>query len=227
MSPAVPAQTVPMKRRRAPSWLIAASLAVLAAPAQAASLAATVTDEAGRPLPDAVITLRFEAGGTPPSPAAAFSNSAEIDQKDEAFIPTVVVIPIGGSVTFRNSDRTRHHIYSFSPIRRFEMVQSPNEVSAPVQFDQAGIAAIGCNIHDHMSAYVQVTDAPWAKVTDASGQARIDDLPTGRFVATVWHPRLRPRSEAPTSTLVVHDAGETLTAVLSVLPAKRPRGRDY
>ena len=130
-------------------------------------------------------------------------------------------------MTFRNSDKVRHHVYSFSPLHRFEMMLAPGEASPPVRFDQAGSVAIGCNIHDQMIAYIRVTDAPWAVVTDAHGQAILPNMPAGHFVATVWHPRLRPRAEPPARPLALATGDSTLAVTLSVLPPRRQPARDY
>ena len=138
-------------------------------PAAAASFTATLTDDSGRPLADAVVTLTPIGASLAPQPSLA---RATINQSGEQFLPEVVVLAPGGAVTFTNSDRTRHHVYSFSPIRQFEFVQNPGETSAPVSFGSPGIAAIGCNIHDGMIAHVFVTTAPFAAVTDAQGRAR-------------------------------------------------------
>ncbi len=223
-----PNHTEPGKRRS--RWWVVVAFAVLApALAQAARITATVTDEAGKPLPDAVVTIVAGPGRPIPIPALGSSRIAvaTIDQKAETFVPSVVVIRTGGSVTFRNSDQIRHHVYSFADIHPFEMVQGPGESSQPMLFDKPGAAAIGCNIHDHMTAYVLVTDAPWAMVTDGSGTAVISDLPAGNFVATVWHPRIRPKAEPPTVAFTL-DTGDSNVAIsLSVLPPRRPRAHNY
>jgi plastocyanin len=203
-------------------------LAVLLAwPAAAATVTATVTDDHGRPLPDAVVMIAPEPGAPVPKPDGGPLAIATIDQKDETFVPFVVVIHTGGSVVFHNSDQIRHHVYSFSPLHRFEMVQPPGDVSPPIKFDQPGSVAIGCNIHDQMIAYVHVTDAPWAKVTDADGHAVIAGVPAGHFVATVWHPRLRPRTEPPAMPLTLATENSTLAVTLPVLPPRRARASDY
>ena len=209
----------------------AAALAVLIlarlSAASAATVTATVTDDHGRLLPDAVVMLTPEAGTPPPPLEGSPIATATIDQKDETFVPFVVVIRTGGTVTFHNADQIRHHVYSFAPIRRFEMVQAPGETSPPIRFDQPGSAAIGCNIHDHMTAYIHVTDAPWAMVTDANGRAVIAGVPAGRFVATVWHPRLRPSTAPPAVPLVLATQNSTLDVTLPVLPPRRARTSDY
>lgn len=195
--------------------------------ASAAAIDAMVTDETGKPLAGAVVMVSPEPGTPTPPGAGNQIAAARIDQTNEAFVPDVVVIQTGGSVTFRNLDAIRHHVYSFASARRFEMVQAPGETSPPVVFDKPGPVAIGCNIHDHMTAHVLVTGAPWAVVTGASGHAMVSGLPVGRFSATVWHPRLRPRAEPAARTVALATEQTTLTVTLSVLPPRRVRGRDY
>ncbi len=209
-------------------WRFGAGVAITVAavtagplPGRAAAIVATVTDEAGRPLPDAVVSL-VANGNTRIAPSSSLA-SAEIDQSDEVFVPAVVVIQRGGSVIFRNSDRTRHHIYSFSSIRPFEFVQKPDDLTPAVGFGVSGVAAIGCNIHDFMAAYVYVTDAPRAAVTDDKGKVEITDLPAGLFTATVWHPRLRPKAIPPSQPVTLESSSTTLAITISVLPPRRAR----
>jgi plastocyanin len=210
-----------------PTWrsAVLVCITLLGPPARAAGIVATVTDQDGKPLADAVVTVQ-PRGATPMPPAASLQlASAMIDQQEEMFMPTVVVIHTGGSVVFRNSDRTRHHVYSFAPIKQFEFVQRPGDSSPPVRFDTPGSAAIGCNIHDNMVAYVYVTDAPWAAVTDQNGRATVTDLPAGNFTATVWHARLRPAAAPPSEAVSIGRADQTVVVALAVLPPRRPHSK--
>jgi len=213
-------------RLRANAGWLAGLLLTHLSSASAATITATVTDDHGRPLPDAVVMIAPEAG-TPTPPPNSRMSAATIDQKDETFVPFVVAIHTGGTVSFRNSDQIRHHVYSFAPIRQFEMVQAPGETSPPIRFDHPGSAAIGCNIHDQMIAYIYVTDAPWALTTDTAGRAVIADVPAGRYVATVWHPRLRPSTEPPATHLVLANENSNLAVTLPVLPPRRARSSGY
>ena len=52
------------------------------------------------------------------------------------------------------------------------------------------MAALGCNIHDWMLAYILVVDTPWFTKADAQGNAVLAELPAGRYRLVVWHPRL-------------------------------------
>ena len=169
---------------------MAALLTMLASgPSIAAQLTVDVVDRQGKPVADAVVTL-LRRDGAGPKPGAPATHS--IDQKDLMFRPYVEVTRPGDSVVFRNSDTTRHHVYSFSPVKQFEYVIAPRESAPPVKLPRTGVVAIGCNIHDGMIAYLYVTDAPWTAQTDASGHVVFADLPAGAYDVRVWHPRLPP-----------------------------------
>jgi plastocyanin len=163
----------------------------LALPASAATLSVHVGDKGGRPVADAVIAVTGAEPAPRPAPA-----TRTIDQKDETFVPYVEIFHPGDKVVFRNSDSTRHHVYSFAPVKAFEFVLAPGQSSEPLVLDQAGTAAVGCNIHDHMITYLYVSDAPWLARTDAQGDAQIADLPPGAYTARLWHPQQRGSAAA-------------------------------
>jgi plastocyanin len=183
--------------------------------AHAGTLAVRVADSHGHPISDAVVTM----GGTS-GPATASTHY--VDQKDETFIPYVEVVHPGDSVVFRNSDKTRHHVYSFSPIGPFQFILSPGESSSPVILNRTGILALGCNIHDHMIAYLMVT-ADRAQVTNRQGQARFDGLPPGHYTIQVWHPQLWPGHPPVSATVEVPSEGAApeLPFTLRLMPDPR------
>lgn len=169
---------------------VALQLAALSA-ASAADFSVTVTDQNGDPVESAVVTVTPDDKARIPAGEAA---THTIDQSDEAFIPFVTAMRRGDTLRFTNSDRTRHHVYSFSAIKQFELLLNPGQKSNLVKFDQSGVAAIGCNIHDQMLAYAFVAETPWYAVTDAKGAATIRNAPQGKLSAHAWHPRLDPDS---------------------------------
>lgn len=164
-----------------------AVMAALAAPAllAAAPLTVSVSDAAGRPLAQAVVyvLLRGEAQSAAPGVAA------QISQRERRFQPQVSVVQTGTAVAFPNFDTVRHHVYSFSPIRKFELKLYAGTPSVPVVFDRAGTAVLGCNIHDRMSAFVHVVDTPLFAQTGADGKATLD-VPVGEHRLRAWHARL-------------------------------------
>jgi len=202
--------------------LLLAMLAACAVPASAATLGIRV-DDGRTPLPDAVIEL--EAAG---APAIANARAQHvIDQKDETFVPYLTLLRRGDSIVFRNSDYTRHHVYTFSPVHPFEFVVPSGSTSESVTFDRTGVVAIGCNIHDRMIAYVFVTEAPWAAQSDSDGNTVFEDLPPGRYVLRAWHPRLRSGGRGEQREIdVPATGGAPVSVTLRVDAPPRPADRE-
>jgi len=168
--------------------------------AAAASVTVVVTDSHGKSAVNAVVSL------VPTDGAQISSHTPEksiIAQKNEMFVPLVVVVRRGGVVVFTNNDTTMHQVYSFAPIKQFQFEIDQGQVSKPVLFDKAGVAAIGCNIHDQMIAYVYVADAPFAGITDSNGRAELHDVPPGAYRASLWHPQLPPGRAWPAMAVAV------------------------
>ncbi len=170
--------------------LVAAASLFAAAPLQAARIDLQLRQPNGRALGGAVVYALPLDGRRLPPPAAAV-----MDQRDRRFVPQVLPVQTGATVSFPNSDSISHHVYSFSPARRFELYLPKGETKAAsrarqVVFDRAGVAALGCNIHDWMLAYILVVDTHWFAKTDEQGKATLDDLPPGRYRVVVWHPRI-------------------------------------
>jgi plastocyanin len=167
--------------------LIAGGLS-LTAPLAAAPLAVRVVDASGRPVRDAVVTL-YPAGNAARAPRA--SGRFVVSQKNIQFHPFLTIVPVGADVSFPNFDPTKHHVYSFSPAKRFELKLFARDQSRTVHFENAGVVALGCNIHDQMSAFIVVTDSAWTARTNAQGVAAFNDAPNAPGRVTVWHPYLR------------------------------------
>lgn len=182
--------------------------------AHAATVSITVTDAKGAPAPNAVVSLAADSATIVMPPHT--SEKSIIDQRHETFIPLVVVVRKGGDVIFTNNDTTMHQVYSFSPIKQFQFEIDKGQISKPVRFEKTGVAAVGCNIHDNMVAYVFVADAPFAIATDANGHAELRDVPEGNYHATVWHPQLRPGKQAPPIELNVDGANAKLALTVPV-----------
>jgi plastocyanin len=153
--------------------------------ASAATLALTVHQLNGKPLPGAVITL--DPVGVAAHRIAPVHRV--MDQIDRGFVPDILVLPAGSTVEFPNSDSVRHQIYSFSAAKNFQLPLYYGKAYPPVTFDQPGLVTLGCNIHDFMVAYIVVTDAPYFGMADSVGSWSTE-LPAGSYRLTVWHPRI-------------------------------------
>ena len=161
--------------------------------AAAADLTVTVRGDDGAPLSDAVVLVHPAAGAGPVS-AIRYSWPMSMAQQNIAFDPYVLIVPLGSTVGFPNKDKVRHHVYSFSAAKKFELKLFGQQEERTVTFDKGGIVALGCNIHDAMIGYIYVTDTPFAAKTNEAGQAVIHGLPGGSGVLSVWHPDMKARN---------------------------------
>jgi plastocyanin len=128
-------------------------------------------------------------------PASKAPATFVVDQVDQTFTPDLTIIPVGSTVTFPNTDKVSHQVYSFSLAKRFQLPLYRGTPYAPTKFETAGIVTLGCNIHDDMIAYLVVTDAAWFGRTDRDGRWSTSELPAGEFRVEVWHPRMREKTE--------------------------------
>ncbi len=137
----------------------------------AVSMAETllVVDLEGSPVPNAIVLL-------PTTAPTTSAPQAVVDQIGKRFVPYVSVVSTNSWVRFPNSDDTRHSVYSFSDAKTFELKLYHANDADPVLFDKPGLVTLGCNVHDHMKAYVLVTDQPGV-VTNEQGYADMNRTP--------------------------------------------------
>ena len=182
----------------------------------AASVSITVQTPDGKPVAGAVVTVHVMAAEGRPVPPVR----AVMDQLNRAFDPDLLIIPVGSTVEFPNSDSVSHQIYSFSPAKRFQLPLYRGTPYPPVRFDQAGVVTIGCNIHDEMVAYLVVTDAQYFGRTNANG-TWTTDIPRGKYRVSVWHPRMNDDANELDRELTVGE-GDRANLTLRLAKALRP-----
>src|SRR6266480_692539 len=112
----------------------------------------------------------------------------EVAQKDLAFLPALLPIEMGTRVEFPNLDDTYHNIFSYSPVKRFDLGRyRPEERPIPsVMFDKPGLVTLRCDIHEHMRGLILVLSTPYFAMTDTAGRFRIDKLPAGHYTLKAW-----------------------------------------
>lgn len=177
-----------MTRKQTSKTVVAMVLSMLftLAHAQTAEIGATVTDENGKPIADAIVIAMPVDGNVrlPTNPPREI-----VDQVKQEFTPKVKAVVVGTPVIFPNKDNVRHHVYSFSPAKRFEVPLYAGVPAQPVIFDKAGVVVLGCNIHDWMVGYIYVSESPYFGKTSDDGKVVIGDLPQRAYMVRVWHPQ--------------------------------------
>lgn len=202
-----------MKCPRFATWLMAG----LACAVQAATVQVQVLQGANQPLEQAVVFLESAAARRAVRPQTGL----EIAQEHKQFLPDVLIVPVGSQVQFPNRDTVRHHVYSFSAAKKFELKLYTGTPASPVLFDQPGVVVLGCNIHDSMVGWLLVVDTPYYGQTSAVGGAvQLNDVPAGNYRLRVWHSRLPVGAAAHDQALSVPVTGTVQVQVqlLGLLP---------
>ncbi len=169
---------------------------VLALPSLAATVDVRVQDVRGKAIREAVVYAVPEGRTLPLA-----RKTAVMDQENRMFIPHVLAVQTGTAVRFPNSDDIRHHVYSFSPAKPFQLPLYKGTPENPEVFDKAGVVTLGCNIHDQMSAFIVIVDTPHFAKTAAYGRASLRELDAGRYTLRVWYPDMRDEPKPQSITL--------------------------
>jgi plastocyanin len=201
---------------RPPALILALALVAVCGPLRAAVVEVQVTGATGQPLAEGVVYLESRDTRVALKPLVG----AEMEQAGKRFTQRVLVVPIGSTVQFPNRDTVRHHVYSLSPTKQFELKLYAGVPANPVLFDRAGVAVLGCNIHDSMVGWVVVVETPLYGLSGRDGRVHIDNVPPGTYRLRGWHPELAPGAPAIDQPLVVAASGATASVVLPVAAAR-------
>jgi plastocyanin len=121
---------------------------------------------------------------------AARSKSPEtvvIDQRNMRFEPDLVVVPVGSTAQFPNSDPIFHNIFSLSKTQPFDLGFYSQGQSRTVKFNHSGIVQVYCHIHANMYAAIVVTASPWYARPAADGSFTWSNIPAGHYRIIAWH----------------------------------------
>lgn len=151
---------------------------------------------------NAVVSLQ-----TPP-PGAKWEGPlppVKMDQKQCMFVPRVVIVPVGGTVEFLNSDRLLHNLRSVSKENPIFNRAQPHGRTIPVTFTKPEILRVDCDLHSWMRAWVVVADHPFYAITNDQGEFTLNNVPPGKYTLRVWQEALG----TVTTEVVVGDKGST------------------
>jgi plastocyanin len=161
----------------------------------AVSYGGTLTGKVSAGKGPSVVYVDAIAGKTFPVPA----KPVVMDQKALLFQPHILVVPVGTTVQFSNSDKVQHNIFwpSISGNKKLghNLGTWPSGESRSFKFDNPGVVSLLCNVHPEMSAYVIVAPTPYYATTDDAGNFSIADVPDGSYTVTGWHEGFKPQSK--------------------------------
>jgi plastocyanin len=113
--------------------------------------------------------------------------TANIQQKDRQFLPDLVVIPPGSSVSFPNLDKIFHNVFSLSKPKTFDLGNYPKGQTRLVTFPKPGIVFVNCRLHPNMTATVVVSPNRWNAIADGSGSFALHGVTPGTYTIVAWH----------------------------------------
>lgn len=155
----------------------------------------------GKPLTGTfgLITLEPTKGAWKPRTAKHLT----LEQRNREFLPHVMAVSVGSTVTFPNFDPVFHNVFSTSPVAPFDLGLYKSNESREFTFTKEGIVRLGCNLHANMSAYIAVVAAPAYVVTDDTGHFAFRRMSPGTYKLKAWS----ERSKSPIEQTVSIKAG--------------------
>jgi len=122
---------------------------------------------------------------------------ALIDQADCRYVPHVVLVPVGASLTLRNSDGILHNLHSHSTVNPpFNKPQPKFKKEIKEKFTAAEIIKLTCDSHAWMQGWIVVHDHPYFTISDKKGFFSLSDIPPGSYEVRFWHEVLGEKRQA-------------------------------
>lgn len=113
-----------------------------------------------------------------------------MDQKQCVFVPRVVVVPVGGTVEFLNSDRLLHNVRGGGkenpPFNRAQ----PHARTISIVFKSPEILRVDCDLHSWMRGWIVVAEHPFYAVTNDEGEFVFENVPPGKYKLQAWQETL-------------------------------------
>jgi plastocyanin len=143
-----------------------------------------------------------------------------IEQRNREFLPNLVAVSVGSTVSFPNFDGVFHNVFSTSPLGAFDLGLYKAGEAREFTFTKEGIVRLGCNLHANMSAFIAVVAAPAYVVTDEKGAYTFKRIVPGKYKLRAWS----MKSKAPVEKDVTIKAGknELSIGVAADAPAGPP-----
>jgi len=153
--------------------------------------------------------------------------TAEMDQQGLVFIPHVLAVQKGTTVTFLNNDNDQHNVYFLDDTtgETLDIGTWGPGISVDHTFERAGMVITLCKLHLEMAAYVLVLEHPWFTTAQLdpdgrSGSFTIENVPPGEYELRAWHKKLKQKGGPALLTVA---EGDENRADVVITPARYAR----
>jgi hypothetical protein len=121
---------------------------------------------------------------------APTAKKAVLDQQGCKFVPHVLAMA-PGEVEIKNSDDILHNIHTYSTANPpLNKAQPKFKKVMNEKFEKPEIIKVTCDVHSWMLGWIAVMPHPYFGISDASGVAKIENVPAGKQTIEVWHETL-------------------------------------
>lgn len=174
-------------------WSLFALHAGLAGPASAGAQEAvtltgrlTLLNRGDRRVDDMAQAVVWLVGAEGPTPPGA---PVEMATEGKQFVPHLLVLPVGSTVSFPNHDPFNHNVFSLAPEATFDLGLFGRGAAKTVTFSRPGVVRVHCNVHAQMRGLVLVLEVSRFTQPDGNGTFRLEDVPPGDYTVHAWHER--------------------------------------
>lgn len=165
--------------------LLASVIALVSGEISAATVNGKVmflTKRGQRPVVNETLVWLDAVGRAPRKPAAQFIMTT----RSKTFLPHVLAVPAGSSVSFPNEDPIAHNLFSLTSGHTFDLGLYRRGPGKTHKFETPGVVNVYCNVHPNMSAVVHVMSSPYYGFADANGNYSFE-VPAGKYRLTAWN----------------------------------------
>jgi plastocyanin len=118
-----------------------------------------------------------------------------VDQHGCKFVPHVTAMT-PGDLDLKNSDDILHNIHTYSTANpSINKAQPKFKKVMTEKFEKPEFIKLTCDVHSWMLGWLAVMSNPFFGVTDASGNAKIENVPPGKYTVEAWHETLGKQSK--------------------------------
>lgn len=136
-----------------------------------------VTEANGKPSAGADVIVYIVGFAEPRIPGPKVT----VEQKGRKFVPDLIAVTVGDTVSFPNADAFLHNVFSQSGTRKFDLGSFKKGDTKDKEFPAPGVVDVYCNIHPEMAATILVLPNRHHTHAGPDGTFALEGIPPGEW----------------------------------------------